>query len=875
MESASLAARAWPVIGREFELAQIADARAAGARAVVVLAPAGVGKSRLAREALAREERDGAYTAWAQATRSAATVPLGAFAGVIPAEVRSHDPFELLRRTTIAMRELAGERRLVVGVDDGQLLDAASAALVLHLAASTAAFVVATVRSDEPCQDAIVSLWKDLEAPRLELNRLGETDTQQLVEAMLEGPTEQRVASWIWETSRGNPLYVRELVLGALGSGALERADGLWRMRAPPPISHSLAEIISARLAGITEGERETVELLALGEPLFVTELAELLGSGPLATAEERGLVAIEGAGAGAEARLAHPLYGETVRAALGRLRANRIRVRLATIVQSRPRLTPDLALRVARWLLDAGEPVPTATLLDAGRAANLGGDPDLGGELAQQAVRAGAGFDAALVLARSHLIRNQPQQAHDVLTAAESSIETQQAAVAYLEHRISVLHFGLIGGEELRELLHRWQDWWPDDEAWQARLTPWRLLVLLWGSFAERNALVSEISGLLEYRWLDADSRRQLEAIQLAALYHNGRGREAFELARRILPRPPLRDATDETIVSAYVSGTAETGEGIHELERWATTTLKDAIAAGDRGAAGLAALGLAHRRLIEGRFVEASRWLSEAQLHQERHDPMGLLAITSGLQAWGAACVRDRATADLALARCRGAARGTDPHAIQARALRSATAWTAIAHGDDAGARRILLDGAAELWDFPLYAARFLYEAMRAGEPAGDVAAPLTALSERSDARMLAAKAAHSTHLAVRDAPALLEVAEQFDKIGAPLYGSEAAAQAARIFLDAGRGDSARRAAVRSRELFVENQGKAPPVIDGLDRGAVELTPREAELVELARLGLSNNEIADRLVLSKRTVESHMYHAMQKLGIRDRREF
>ena len=89
MESASLAARAWPVIGREFELAQIADARAAGARAVVVLAPAGMGKSRLAREALARGERDGAYTTWAQATRSAATVPLGAFAGVIPAEVRS------------------------------------------------------------------------------------------------------------------------------------------------------------------------------------------------------------------------------------------------------------------------------------------------------------------------------------------------------------------------------------------------------------------------------------------------------------------------------------------------------------------------------------------------------------------------------------------------------------------------------------------------------------------------------------------------------------------------------------------------------------------------------------------------------------------
>jgi len=46
------------------------------------------------------------------------------------------------------------------------------------------------------------------------------------------------------------------------------------------------------------------------------------------------------------------------------------------------------------------------------------------------------------------------------------------------------------------------------------------------------------------------------------------------------------------------------------------------------------------------------------------------------------------------------------------------------------------------------------------------------------------------------------------------------------------------------------------------------------EAELVELARDGLSNGEIAERLVVSKRTVESHMYRAVQKLWINDRRE-
>ena len=62
--------------------------------------------------------------------------------------------------------------------------------------------------------------------------------------------------------------------------------------------------------------------------------------------------------------------------------------------------------------------------------------------------------------------------------------------------------------------------------------------------------------------------------------------------------------------------------------------------------------------------------------------------------------------------------------------------------------------------------------------------------------------------------------------------------------------------------------------PAIDGLDATAVDLTRREAQLVDLARQGLSNGEIADRLVLSVRTVETHLYRGMQKLGIKDRRD-
>jgi hypothetical protein len=49
---------------------------------------------------------------------------------------------------------------------------------------------------------------------------------------------------------------------------------------------------------------------------------------------------------------------------------------------------------------------------------------------------------------------------------------------------------------------------------------------------------------------------------------------------------------------------------------------------------------------------------------------------------------------------------------------------------------------------------------------------------------------------------------------------------------------------------------------------------SPVQGAADQFARLGLSNAEIADRLVLSVRTVESHIYRAMQKLGVSDRRD-
>src|ERR1700692_77611 len=85
----------WPLTGRTEELRIIEAALSdPGSFGIVICGKAGVGKSRIAREALTSAASKGGEVRWAVATSSARHLPLGAFAPWTPA---STDNLQLIR----------------------------------------------------------------------------------------------------------------------------------------------------------------------------------------------------------------------------------------------------------------------------------------------------------------------------------------------------------------------------------------------------------------------------------------------------------------------------------------------------------------------------------------------------------------------------------------------------------------------------------------------------------------------------------------------------------------------------------------------------------------------------------------------------------
>jgi len=73
-------------------------------------------------------------------------------------------------------------------------------------------------------------------------------------------------------------------------------------------------------------------------------------------------------------------------------------------------------------------------------------------------------------------------------------------------------------------------------------------------------------------------------------------------------------------------------------------------------------------------------------------------------------------------------------------------------------------------------------------------------------------------------------------------------------------------------TRRLLDRIASKLPPAHDNVIPALSELTEREMEVLKLVARGLSNAEIAEKLVISETTVKTHVSRILGKLDLRDR---
>jgi DNA-binding CsgD family transcriptional regulator len=117
------------------------------------------------------------------------------------------------------------------------------------------------------------------------------------------------------------------------------------------------------------------------------------------------------------------------------------------------------------------------------------------------------------------------------------------------------------------------------------------------------------------------------------------------------------------------------------------------------------------------------------------------------------------------------------------------------------------------------------------------------------------------------------MITVSRDFERMGDLVAAVDAAAHAAIAHRRQGQRGSALTCSTRADALAEQCGGAGTPALRQASE-RLSLTDREREIVTLLAEGLSSRAVAERLTLSVRTIESHLYRAMLKAGTASREE-
>lgn len=850
--------RQWPLVGRSEELAVIADCmRATGG--IVLSGPAGVGKTRLAGEAVAGCGTRRTHRRWIAGTASGRNVPLGAFADI--AGDFGPDP---LRRVREVIDALVGDGpgQVVIGVDDAHLLDDLSAFTVHQLVSRRLATVIVTVRSGEAAPEAIAAIWTEHHLDRLELQPLSLVETTQLVEHVLDGPVQSLSARRLWQFTQGNVLYLRHLVDSEVGAGRLTQRTDLWVWEGQPELSPTLAELLEARIAEVPRRVRDVLDALAVAEPLDAAVLAAVTDRDGLTEAESLGLVVVA-PGERATVRLAHPLFGEVRRT--GSLRLRQLSGRIAAELGRRGSTDPRDLVRRAMLSIQSDLSPDSDLFVAAASAATHLLDVRLALALAERAVAGGGGPSARIAQAMANFWLERPLEAESIL--AELASETTGAT----RTRVAALRISNLAGELGR----------PESAERELDAT-------LSADDTESTAIAGAFRALIDIVRGNADA--------------------AVAQAMQVLAEPPADEFAHMHAIFVAVSGLGDLGR-IEEIEPVAETGYRladsspgasharfqlaflQANAYRCAGALSLADAAIARIRretldvpfeeswhcllagmsaMNRGSLAEAQRLVAESLTHLGGGD--GGRVIKGFGRSWLTTLTGMAGRA----AEARGALTAIDWWAQEPAACvwdpeRSlAQAWTCAAEGAVSQAISIMRTAADAERDRgrPGWEVVLLQAATQFGD--STTATRLAQLATQVQGPRAAAASAHAGALAAGDTDALLDASRRYEAFGDRLAAGDAAAHAVTVSQHAGKRGTAMNAEAVARRLAGQCRGATPAL-----RAATTtqpFTPRQHEIISLAAHGLSNKEIAERLMVSTRSVEGHLFRASQRVGAKNR---
>ena len=289
-------------VGRTAEMATLRALRRSALsgrpRSVAVLGRAGVGKSRLIDEFLRYTVGGDTTVVRVKALDSERAMPLGMVAEaakalstqrgaagitnaslsvlqqVVPTLGNATAPPSPGPLTEVAVAEalldlqeaVAHESPLVLVVEDLHWADAQSRAVLLRVARSlrgVQALTFMTCRSGDADLSTMRTLHREAEARRLSVLELEPLSEGEVLEALTLSfrvhpiEDEQRLAQRLWTVTRGNPLFLSQLIVSLHAMDVIERAEDGWhfhatRLNGDLPLPNSVREILEARLNAVS-----------------------------------------------------------------------------------------------------------------------------------------------------------------------------------------------------------------------------------------------------------------------------------------------------------------------------------------------------------------------------------------------------------------------------------------------------------------------------------------------------------------------------------------------------------------------------------------------------------------------------------------------